>query len=304
MSNTTVVQAKKSTTVRATMPRGLTATRAAISVLDRLAPMAAARVATRLWCTLPTGRGRSRDDRPISGIAAPVSEMSTVSLGDGRTVAVESWGEGSPLYLMHGWGGWRGQLGGFVEPLVGRGHRVVALDALSHGESGPGHFGPRRTNGLEMMESFRAVANVFGPPAGVIAHSLGCAVAAWAIAEGMVAPRRLAFVAPAVGPVPHIRRFVRAIGGTVRTELAMLRHLEDMLGRPMSTFDTLRLGDDMPETLIIHDRADKEVGFAEAEQFAQRWASARLEATNGLGHQRILRDAAVIERVATFLTSP
>jgi predicted alpha/beta hydrolase family esterase len=304
MASTTAVRSKKSTIVRPNkVPVRLAAARAGISVLDRIAPTVAGRVATRLWCTLPTGRGRSRDDRPIGGLAAPESTTSRVTLTGGRWVTVESWGDGLPVYLMHGWGGWRGQLGAFVEPLIGRGYRIVALDAVSHGESGPGHLGAGRTTGLEMAESLRAVAEEHGAPVGVVAHSLGCAVTAWSIDDGMPAPRKLAFVAPTVGPVPHIRRFVRAVGGTGRTEEAMVRHLEGILGRPMSTFDPLPLGAAMPETLIIHDRADKEVGFAEAEQIADRWPSAWLEATDGLGHQRILRDAAVIERVTTFLTS-
>lgn len=303
MSNTTVMPSVKSTTVRANPPTQLVAARIAISALDRVAPALAGRMATRMWCTLPTGRGRSRDDRPIGGLMAPVSRTSTVPFGDGREATVESWGDGAPVYLMHGWGGWRGQLGAFVEPLVGRGYRVVALDAVSHGESGPGRFGSRRTNGLEMMESLRAVAEEHGAPVGVVAHSLGCAVTAWSIADGLPAPRRLAFVAPTLGPVPHIRRFVRAVGGTERTEKAMLSHLESVLGRPMSTFDALAIGAGMPETLVIHDRADKEVGFAEAEQITAHWPASDLVATDGLGHQRILRDAAVIERVTTFLTS-
>lgn len=303
MSSTTAIRPQKSTIVRSKMPSQVIAARAGISVLDRIAPSLAGRVATRLWCTLPAGRGRSRDDRPIGGLAAPVSETSTVPLSYDRWVTVESWGDGPPIYLMHGWGGWRGQLGAFVEPLVGRGHRVVALDAVSHGESGPGRFGPKRTNGLEMVESMRAVADVHGAPVGVVGHSLGCAVTAWSIDDGMPAPRRLAFVAPTLGPLPHISRFVRAMGGTGRTEAAMLRHLEGLLGRPMSTFDALAIGASMPETLIIHDHADKEVGFAEAEQFAAHWPASDLVATEGLGHQRILRDAAVVERVTTFLTA-
>lgn len=53
----------------------------------------------------------------------------------GRTVVVETWGEGEPVYLLHGWGGWRGQLGAFVAPIVEAGRRAVALDTPSHGES-------------------------------------------------------------------------------------------------------------------------------------------------------------------------
>jgi hypothetical protein len=109
--------------------------RAAFTALEHLAPALGARWAVRLWCTVPRGAARRQDNRPRPGA------VSTVDLSGGRSVVVESWGSGPPVYLVHGWGGWRGQLGAFVDPLLARGYRVVAFDAPSHGESAPGSFG-------------------------------------------------------------------------------------------------------------------------------------------------------------------
>lgn len=119
----------------------LAGTRAAFGMLDRVAPDVGARWAARLWCTMPTTGGRRRDERPSVG------EIDQVPRPDGGTLVTEAWGSGDPVYLLHGWGGWRGQLGAFVDPLVAAGRRVVALDTPSHGESEPGAFGPRRSTG-------------------------------------------------------------------------------------------------------------------------------------------------------------
>ncbi len=304
MTTTAALPAPNRTIVRSFRGAArLSALRSAFTVLDRAAPAASGRLATRIWCTLPGGNGRQRDDRPIPGLTAPGSEVSTVRLTKGRRVVVESWGYGLPVYLVHGWGGWRGQLGTFVEPLAAHGFQVVAFDAPSHGESGPGRQGPRRTTGLEMMEALQAVVRAYGAPAAIVGHSLGAATTAWAIRDGLPSPSRLALIAPTVGPVPYIGSMARMLGFTDRTRQAMLRQVEAMLNRPMGDFDVVTAGNGMPPTLIIHDRRDKEVPLAEAERIAAAWPSARLETTDGLGHQRILRDPRVVWRVAEFIAS-
>lgn len=302
MTDTTHVGTKKSTIVRANDTQ-LAVLRTAFGTLDRVSPRLAGRLAARVWCTLPRPNGRSRDDRPATGRLGSASARSAVTLPDGRRVATETWGDGPPIYLVHGWGGWRGQLGTFVAPLVERGHRVVAFDAPSHGESGPGRHGPRRTTGLEFMEALDAVVAGFGPPSGIVAHSLGSAMSALAISDGVPAPARLALVAPTVGPLPHITMMARMFGFSDRTQRAMIDRLEEMLGRPMSDFDTLKLSRPMPRTLIIHDRHDKEVPLAEGVQLAEAWPDVELVTTEGLGHRRILRDPGVVERVTGFVTA-
>lgn len=304
MTSTAAVPIQKSTTVRSFQGTArLTTLRSAFAVLDRAAPGISGRLATRIWCTLPNSNGARRDDRPIPGLTAPPNEVSTVTLPGDRRVVAEAWGEGSPIYLVHGWGGWRGQLGAFVEPLVALGYQVVAFDAPSHGESGPGRQGPRRSTGLEMMEALQAVVGVYGVPAAIVAHSLGAATTAWSIRDGLAAPERLAMIAPTVGPVPYIQAMARLFGFTDRTRRAMVNRFEMMFGRPIGDFDVLNVGPGMPQTMIIHDRRDKEVAFAEAEQIADAWPRAHLISTDGLGHQRILRDPGVVSKVVEFVTS-
>lgn len=294
-------QTSRTTTVSAagTAPRlrdrvRLAGIRAAFAALDRVAPDIAARWALRLWCTMPATGGRRRDERTSSG------EISRVQLPGGRSVVTEVWGEGDPVYLLHGWGGWRGQLGAFVAPLVAAGRRVVALDAPSHGESAPGELGPRRSTAIEFVDALNAVTARYGQASGVLAHSLGCTAAALAIADGMPAGR-LVLVAPNAAVLTMTDVMAHRLGYTDRTKTRFDARLADLAGRPLADFDLTRMHR-LPRTLVVHDRADKEVPYADGARVAEAWPSAELATTDGLGHQRILRDAGVVDRVRAFLS--
>src|SRR4029453_4754833 len=145
----------------------------------------------------------------------------------GRTVAGEVWGEGAgerplvylvhgwggprgpgggrPLvYLVHGWGGRRGQLEAFAGPLAEAGHRVVAFDALGHGDSDPGPSGPGRSNILELVDALAAVVAAHGPAAAVVPPSPGATAPPYPMPDGRAAGR-VVFVAPMADPLPHTR---------------------------------------------------------------------------------------------------
>ena len=51
----------------------------------------------------------------------------------------------------------------------------------------------------------------------------------------------------------------------------------------------------------MHDRLDKEVPWEHGETFARAWPGARLVTTVGLGHRRILDDAAVVRASVAFI---
>lgn len=273
----------------------LTAARTAFKLLDRMAPDVAARWALRIWCTVPNTRGRRRDERTSPG------ETSRLALPDGRSVAVEIWGEGEPVYLMHGWGGWRGQLGGFVDPLVTAGRRVVAVDAPSHGESAPGILGPGRATAIEFIDALTAATATHGRAGAVVAHSLGCTSTALAIAGGMPV-EKLALLAPHPNVMSLTRAMSQTLGYGARTRALFDTRLKALAGRPLADFDLTALPGP-PGTLVVHDLEDKESPYTGTALLADSWEDAELLTTTGLGHQRILRDPDVIAAVVAHVTS-
>lgn len=281
---------------RAPLPRRVAAAvrfagvRTLFLTLDRVAPQRGAERAFDLWCDLPHNPGRRKDHRPHPGVVTRLP----LEHGD---VVVEVWGEEDRpvVYLVHGWGGWRGQMGAFVEPLLATGHRVVAFDAPAHGDAAPGVLGRDRGNVLEMLAALEAVAAVYGPARGVIGHSLGCAVTAGVVHAGLPADR-LVLVAPSSDFEEITREFGRILGFGERTRSRLQRLMEDYCGRELASFDLGPMGADgaMPPTLVVHDRRDKESPYAVGERLADAWPTATLHATDGLGHQRILADPGVI----------
>jgi pimeloyl-ACP methyl ester carboxylesterase len=261
--------------------------------LSITAPRAAAVVAERLWCSVPRGK------------PSPATEPG--ERRDSQGVAVEVWGEGPAVYLLHGWGGRRGQFDAFVAPLVHKGHKVVALDAPGHGDSEPGAFGPGRGLLTEFIAALRAAIAVHGPARGLVGHSLGGLAIAVALLDELPA-ERVVLIAPAPDTPQYTVDFARALGFSEGVRQRFLRRLGKRVGRPMADFDVLARAREtevptLPPLLILHDRNDREVRFTDGAALAAAWPRAEFVLTEGLGHGRILRDPAVVERVVDELST-
>lgn len=293
---------EKSTTVRRSAPPKLRAIRRGLGLGERIAPRFAGRVALRLWSTPPSDAGRRQDNRPGPGLT------SEVVLPGGHRIAVETWtpagsaGLAPTIYLVHGWGGWRGQLGAFVEPLRSAGYRVVGFDAPAHGESGSGQLGRNQASAIEFAETLRAVVTENGPAAGIIAHSLGTATTILALRDRLAAGR-LVLIAPSADPMRVVDRFRKQVGLGRRSSVAFLVRLHRLAGRPLTDLNSLTAPASVvrPPTLIIHDRGDADTPYAEGEELAKHWPATELIGTDGLGHHRILRDPEVVEATVGFL---
>jgi pimeloyl-ACP methyl ester carboxylesterase len=265
-------------------------------LLERCAPGIGARWAEALWFRIPPARGRR--DR----LAPPGRPFQVPVLGG--MVAGETWGEGPAVYLVHGWGGWRGQLDALVAPLTEAGYRVVAFDAPSHGDSDPGPEGPGRSSVLEFAAALAAVAEAHGPAAAVVAHSLGATATALAMRDGLAADRAV-FVSPMADPLPYTRAFAARLGFGERVRARLVGRIERRVAMPMSAFAVPAVAGQVatPPLLLVHDRLDSDTGWSDSAAIARAWPAARLVTTSGLGHRRILRDPAVVAEVAGFVGS-
>ena len=265
-------------------------------LLERFAPGLGARWAESLWFRIPPARGRR--DR----LAPPGRPFQVPVLGG--MVAGETWGEGPAVYLVHGWGGWRGQLDALVAPVTAAGYRVVTFDAPGHGDSDPGPEGPGRSSVLEFAAALSAVAAAHGPAAAVVAHSLGATATAFAMRDGLATDRAV-FVSPMADPLPYTRAFATRLGFGERVRTRLVGRIERRVAMPMSAFAVPAIAGQVatPPLLLVHDRLDSETGWSDSAAIARAWPAARLVTTSGLGHRRILRDPAVVAEVAGFLTA-
>lgn len=220
----------------------------------------------------------------------------SLALG-GERLAAWSWGEGPPVLLAHGWEGHAGQLAAFVAPLVAAGFRAVSFDMPAHGRSTG-----RRATALDFSAALRAVAAVTGPPAAVVAHSLGGASTVYALREGLKT-ERVVLLAPGAEPLEFASFMAHAMGFRGAQAWRVVEGIRAQLGDyTWEDWSIPRLARDLSQPmLLLHDPADRQVPFEHGRRIAEAWPDARLVSASGLGHQRLLRDPRVVAEVAAFV---
>jgi pimeloyl-ACP methyl ester carboxylesterase len=217
--------------------------------------------------------------------------------GERRRVAAWRWGHGPTVLLVHGWEGRGSQLGAFVDPLVRAGLSVVAFDAPGHGDSPGG-----RLYLTDLADCVVDVARCIAPLHAIIAHSFGAASVLLAHQRGGVDAARNVMIAPNVLIDDAIARFARAVALDDGDRSSLVRQLASHNGVSVRALELERLvGERDAALLVVHDPGDREVAFAHGERLAATWREAKLHATAGLGHRRILRDDGVIAETVGFI---
>jgi pimeloyl-ACP methyl ester carboxylesterase len=224
-------------------------------------------------------------------------------LAEGRhrivaSLAVNEWGAGDAVLLLHGWSGHGGQFASFIGPLTGAGFQVIAIDSPAHGRS-PG----TTTHVGEMATAISRTVEELGPIRHVIAHSLGCVLATQAIVSGRIRPERAAFLAALSNVRGSLLRFAGAVGlpDPERDRFASL--VEERVGRPADDLHIDRAANGITtRLLLVHDPQDHEVPFEDSRAIAEHWRASQLVPITGAGHRRILKLPQVIDQVVRFLT--
>lgn len=258
-----------------------------------LAPRAAVRRAARLFCT-PFASARA------AALAAPLHDgvLSTLQV-DGQTIATYLWGDPheQPYVLFaHGWSSHGASIGPWLPRLRAAGYAVVAFDQLAHGRSS----GDRSTL-PDFTRHLQAVGQHYGPAAAVIGHSLGGAAALLAMQSGLRAERAL-LIAPAADPAAAVARFARFLWIARPLYQRMIAQFERSIGITFEEQQAHRAAPSIGRpALIVHDLGDREIPWSEGERYARYWPGSRLLSTRGLGHNRVLSDAQVIDAGLRFL---
>lgn len=265
--------------------------------LARLSPAAAARGAENLFLTPRRTATPSRERAWLAG-----SRRDEAWIG-GRRIATRIWDgatyQAPTVLLVHGWGGRGSQLGAFVAPLRAEGVRVIAFDAPAHGESEG-----NQTNLIQFAETVATLLarhSEWATPLGVVAHSFGAAATTIALSRGARA-ERIVFLAPAEDYSHFTGKFRRALGLDADIVDRMQRGIERRIGVEWSAVRGGTLARELSQPLlVVHDEGDREVPLAHGEAIASGWPGARLHVTRGLGHQRLLRDADVVNAALRHL---
>jgi pimeloyl-ACP methyl ester carboxylesterase len=221
---------------------------------------------------------------------------------EGGELAVTTWGNNGPaVLLMHGWGGARAQMTGFVDALLFAGYRVVAYDQPAHGESDG-----QLTNLLEIAPTMDLIAKQEGKFDAIIAHSFGTLITSYALVKrNFPTPARLVYFGAFNQLMDALPRF-QTIAQLPNEIMDGLRDMiNEKFGRDVLDAivnENLVQQIDIP-ALMFHDAADNVTPVEDSRAIARTWKNVQYVETNGLGHRGALQSKEIHEQVVRFLKS-
>lgn len=258
-----------------------------IRLLDRISPRLTVEWAAYLFATPKRIPAPSHELALIRG-AEPIEFL----------CGLKAWkfGKGPPVVLMHGWEGRGSQMAAFAEPLVRKGYSVYAVDGPAHGAS-PG----KQTTPVHFARFLMSVAQELGPLKSLIAHSFGAGSSVLAVHDGLET-ESLVIIA---GPDRYSRvvdHYLDMLQLKPATRELFYKEITQRVGMTPQSLQVSNLAKKIkPKLLIVHDWNDKAVPYEASENIHQAVAESKMISTEGLGHRRILKDPAVIEKVVEFI---
>ncbi len=221
--------------------------------------------------------------------------------GTGVDVVTYEWGAGERAVLLaHGWQSRASVFGPLIRELRSEGFRVLAFDAPANGDS-PG----RGTYLVDHLDVIAELTRREGQWHALVGHSFGSLAALVATHDG-IPVNRVVGIAGAADPRVFIDGFGEMLGLDGRTRDALAARFAErvLTGEPDPFERYSAVRHPLPGAtplLLVHDRGDRRVPFTESERLLEsNPGHARLLATEGLGHNRVLRADVTLDAVMEF----
>lgn len=263
------------------------------SIISIIFPKLAAKIALRFFAT-PTR------------IPRPLSEMEAYEKAEKffltNKIAAFRWGnKNDPVVLLiHGWNGRGTQISAFYKKLVEKKFQVIALDGPGHGISpgkmtNPSHYAQFITDAQKELAPEGAHA--------IIAHSFGGGCAVLAASRGLKTKGLVLIASPAFYD-KVVDYFARNFGLKNKAIDYFVKEVEAFAQIHPKELNIGNIGSKLNlPALIIHDQDDNAVHFSSAQAICNSWPLAKLIASQGLGHRRILKDPNIIGHVVEFINT-
>lgn len=239
---------------------------------------------------------------------APIKERDRAALaraqphawGPKRQFRAWCWGKRGPqIVLIHGWGGRATQMAPLAEYLAGAGYRCLAPDMRAHGAS-PG----RRIRFAHFIGDLPILlASLERPIHALIGHSAGAMTMMQSRQQhGIQAEHYISINGPRA-PYPPVEQLDLQLRPGDRVLARCRPYFARQFGAQFEQLDDGRIYQYLGQggLLAIHDQDDDQVHPGDAAVVTRTWPRAATFITQGLGHQRVLYDAGVHQRIARFL---
>lgn len=214
-----------------------------------------------------------------------------------KEIVVYTYGSGDKkILLVHGWSGRGTQLVKIADELVKKGFRIISFDAPAHGKS-KGNFSIM----TEFIASILELEKTQGPFEYTIGHSLGGMSVLNAIQQNLAVKKAVTIGS---GDVIQdiIDDFIHKLKLKPQFGQHLKNHFETKFGGKMDDYSAYKAAANITiPVLVIHDADDADVSVQSAYHIEKHLKQGELFITQGLGHRKILGDAAVIEKINCFL---
>jgi esterase/lipase len=210
-----------------------------------------------------------------------------------------TWGSGSKIVLLvHGWDAKALDYYKMIPVLVERGYKVVAFDGPAHGQS-EGEL----SNLIHFKEAIGKLIKITGKPYAIIGHSMGGGSSAYFLIEEEVRIERLVLLAT---PIVSKRFFDVAFDYMKipkRMRKTLFNSMEEKFGKPIEYYNLAERPEPIKadKILFVYEEKDEEIPTDEVLHYLSLHPEIQRMSTNGVGHNRVMKDKRVIDAVAEFL---
>jgi esterase/lipase len=210
-----------------------------------------------------------------------------------------SWGSGHKIVLLvHGWDAKALDYYKMIPVLVEKGYKVVAFDGPAHGQS-EGEL----SNLIHFKEVIGKLIHIIGKPYAIIGHSMGGGSSAYFLIEEDLRVERLVLLAI---PIVSKRFFDMAFDYMKvpqRMRNALFTSMHEKFGKPIEYYNLAERTEPIKadKVLLVYEEKDEEIPTEEVLHYLSRHPEIQHMSTNGVGHNRVMKDKAVIDAVAEFL---
>jgi len=200
------------------------------------------------------------------------------------------------ILLCHAWSGRGTQLYEIADSLLENGMMVITYDAPAHGQSSG-----TRTTILENLYCIEAITKKFGPFHAAIGHSFGGISLLVAQAQHPFLSK-LVTIGIAGYTADIIESFVDKLGLSAKVAQQIISDYESQEQGLITKTSAAEAAKKVEiPTLIVHDTEDKDVDVSNAYKIRQNLEDGRLLISSGLGHRKIIRNAATIRSIIKFI---
>lgn len=219
----------------------------------------------------------------------------------GFDIQMYKWGQpiNEAIFLVHGWEGQAGNFSDLIPQLLAANYYVIAFDGPAHGFSSKGKTSPFDFKDLvaQLIKKYNFKK--------LISHSFGGVATTAALFDNpqLSIDKYILLTTPDKFS-QRIDTVVKNVGVTQKVKELLIQRIETEKNIEIQSLSVSKYVKEIKvnKALIIHDKHDKVIPLAYAEEVCNNWgASCQLKVIEGTGHFRILRTKSVIQDIITFL---